>query len=167
MGKSKIWNKILGSKIEEDFEEWEDFDEYEDSHEQNEYETDALSEQEDNGAYELNRDLYHELPVDIYQDENNIYIEAFIPAVDLDDIDIQLARDMIHIHGERVRRSSAPEDKYFYKELYWGSFERKIILPEEIDIDSASATEKGGLLQIVLPKINKSKKTKLKVRSSK
>ena len=57
------------------------------------------------------------------------------------------------------------EEHYFQRELYWGAFSRTILLPEEIDVDMAEASERHGILIIRLPKINKKKQTKLKVRS--
>ena len=56
------------------------------------------------------------------------------------------------------------DENYFQRELYWGSFSRTILLPEEVDVERAEATEKHGILMIRLPKINKKRETKLKVR---
>ncbi len=61
--------------------------------------------------------------------------------------------------------SGITEDNYFYKELYWGSFSRTILLPQEIEVDEATASEKHGLLTLVLPKVNKEKQTKLKIKA--
>ena len=46
---------------------------------------------------------------------------------------------------------------YYYQELYWGSFSRSIILPEEIDADNAKASMKNGILTLRLPKLAKSR----------
>ena len=51
------------------------------------------------------------------------------------------------------------------QELYWGSFSRTIVLPEEIDPTTAEAIEKHGLLNIRLQKIDKNKQHRLKVKS--
>src|SRR3989338_2459688 len=80
-------------------------------------------------------------------------------------IDISLTREMLTISGMREDEREVEEDNYFQRELYWGSFSRTILLPEEVDVDIAEASEKHGILMIRLPKINKKRQTKLKVRS--
>ncbi len=72
---------------------------------------------------------------------------------------------MITISGTREDEREVEDDNYFQRELYWGSFSRTILLPEEIDVDMAEASEKHGILMIRLPKINKKKQTRLKVRT--
>jgi HSP20 family protein len=56
------------------------------------------------------------------------------------------------------------DEDYFHRELYWGSFSRTIMLPAEIEVEEAEAVEKHGLLILRLPKIDKNKQTRLKVR---
>jgi len=108
------------------------------------------------------------LPVDIYQDNDNIYIESFIPGVPLSVLNIELARDLITIQGERQSSSDTENiTDFFYQELKWGAFTRSIVLPEEVDIDSAEAVEVNGVLKIKLPKFNKARKAKLDVKSLK
>ena len=58
------------------------------------------------------------------------------------------------------------EDDYFYQECYWGRFSRSIILPQEIDPEKADASLKNGVLTIRLPKINRDKAKKLRVKLS-
>lgn len=106
-----------------------------------------------------------ELAVDVYQTGDSIVIKALIAGVQPNSVDINLTREMITITGTRQEEKEVEEDNYFQRELYWGSFSRTILLPEEVDVDMAEASEKHGVLMIRLPKINKKKETKLKVRS--
>lgn len=106
-----------------------------------------------------------ELAVDIYQTSEAIVVKALVAGVQPQSIDISLTREMLTISGVRQDEREVAEDDYFQRELYWGSFSRTILLPEEIDVDLAEASEKHGILMIRLPKINKKKETKLKVRS--
>ncbi len=105
-----------------------------------------------------------ELTVDIYQTPDEIIIKTMVAGVNPDDLDVAITRDMITITGTREEKHIISEDDYFAKELYWGSFSRTITLPEEIDIDAAEASEKHGLLTLKLPKVNKERKTRLKVK---
>ncbi len=106
-----------------------------------------------------------ELAVDVYQTPDHIVVKALVAGVQPQTIDIALTREMLTISGSREEEREVEEDNYFQRELYWGSFTRTIMLPEEIDVEMAEASEKHGILMIRLPKINKKKSTKLKVRS--
>ena len=106
-----------------------------------------------------------ELAVDVYQTPDSIVIKALIAGVQPQTIDISLTREMLTIGGIRADEREVEDDHYFQRELYWGSFSRTILLPEEIDVDRAEASEKHGILMIRLPKINKKRETKLKVRA--
>ena len=106
-----------------------------------------------------------QLTVDVYNTPNEIVIKAIVAGVRPDDLDISITRDMVTIRGRREDSREAMEEDYFYKELYWGSFSRTILLPQEIEVEEASAAEKHGLLTIRLPKIDKEKQTKLKVKT--
>ena len=63
---------------------------------------------------------------------------------------------MLTISGTRQDEREVDEEYYYQRELYWGSFSRTILLPEEVDVDMAEASERHGILMIRLPKINKS-----------
>lgn len=106
-----------------------------------------------------------ELAVDVYQTPDAIVVKALVAGVQPNSIDISLTREMITISGTREDEREVEDDNYFQRELYWGSFSRTILLPEEVDVDMAEASEKHGILMIRLPKINKKKQAKLKVRA--
>jgi HSP20 family protein len=88
-----------------------------------------------------------------------------VAGVRPEDLQINIARDMITIKGKREENRTINEDNYFTKELYWGAFSRTILLPQEIETEEAEATERHGLLTIKLPKIDKDRKMNLKVKS--
>lgn len=106
-----------------------------------------------------------ELAVDVYQTPDAIVVKALIAGVHPASIDISLTREMLTISGTRSDEREVDEEHYFQRELYWGSFSRTILLPEEIDVDLAEASERHGILMIRLPKVNKKRQAKLKVRS--
>jgi HSP20 family protein len=106
-----------------------------------------------------------ELTIDLYQTQNEIIVQAMIAGVHPDNLAINITRDTITIRGKREENQSINEENYVVQELYWGTFSRTISLPEEVDPEQAEAIEKHGLLIIKLPKIDKNKETKLKVKS--
>ncbi len=107
-----------------------------------------------------------QLSVDVYQTPDDIVIRAVVAGVRPDNLDISITRDMVTIRGSREENQEVEDDNYFYRELYWGSFSRTILLPQEIEVEGSEAIEKHGLLTIRLPKIDKAKQTKLRVRTS-
>jgi len=107
-----------------------------------------------------------QLSVDVYQTSDHIIIKAVVAGVKPDHLDVSITRDMVTIKGKREEQKEVTEEDYFYRELYWGSFSRTILLPQEVEVDGAEATEKHGVLVIKLPKIDKDRETKLKVKAN-
>ena len=107
-----------------------------------------------------------QLPVDVYQSPNEIVIRAFVAGVRPDDVNVSISRDMVVIEGTREEREQVSESDYFTRELFWGGFSRTILLPQEVDVENASATSKDGLLTLILPKHDKARQTKLRVKSA-
>ncbi len=104
------------------------------------------------------------LMVDVYQTPTSIIIESAVAGVNPEDLDISITSDSISIRGKREKVEKVDEKDYLYQECYWGRFSRSIILPEEIDPDKAQASLKNGVLKIVLPKVNRQKAKKLKIK---
>jgi len=88
-----------------------------------------------------------------------------VAGVSPSDLDISITRDMVTIKGMREEFQEAADDNYYHRELFWGSFSRTLLLPEEVVIDEADAQEKHGLLEIRLPKLDKNRSTQLRVKS--
>jgi HSP20 family protein len=106
-----------------------------------------------------------QLPVDVYQTLNEIVIRTFVAGVRPDELNVSISRDMVVIEGSRDERDSIAESDYFTRELFWGSFSRTILLPQEVDVDNCTAGAKDGLLSIILPKLDKARQTKLRVKA--
>lgn len=107
-----------------------------------------------------------ELAVDVYQTPTHIVIKAMIAGVKPDDLDVSITRDMVTIRGKRERHTEGTAGDFFFQELYWGAFSRTIVLPQEVEIEEAEASEKHGLLIVRLPKLDKGRQAKLKVKSN-
>lgn len=113
-----------------------------------------------------NEDVEGELTVDVYQTPTHVVIKTMIAGVRPEDIEVHIARDVVTIKGKREDEKEIKEDDYYHRELYWGSFSRTIILPQEVQADEAEAMERHGLLIVKIPKIDKHKQTRVKVRSN-
>lgn len=106
-----------------------------------------------------------QLPVDVHQTTNDIIVRAFVAGVRPDELSISISRDMVEISGSRMEHGQISGPDYFSRELFWGSFARTIMLPQEIDVDASTASAKDGLLTIILPKLDKKRQTKLRVKA--
>ena len=106
-----------------------------------------------------------ELAVDVSQTPNEIIIKTMVAGVNPEELEVSISQEMVIIKGSR-RQSYEMEDKdFFHKELYWGSFARTILLPREVRSEEAIAELKHGLLTIRLPKIDKQRQTKLRIKT--
>lgn len=134
---------------------------------EDEYETgdDVWNENTGYPAEEVEDEEDGELSVDVYQTDKELIIEAMVAGVKPEDLQVSITRDLVTISGKREANKSVTRDDYYYQELYWGTFSRSIMLPHEIDIDAAEAIEKHGMLIIRMPKTDKSKQAKLRVKS--
>ncbi|MEK7217695.1 MAG: Hsp20/alpha crystallin family protein [Patescibacteria group bacterium] len=103
------------------------------------------------------------LTVDVYQTDDDIVIRSTIAGAKIEDIDIQVTKDMITIKGVRKAEEQVSAEGFFHRELYWGAFSRAVILPVDVDPESAKASYKNGILTIRLPKLEKNRTKKLKI----
>ena len=89
-----------------------------------------------------------------------------VPGVKGDDLDVLTTRSSVTIRGKRLEDRTISDGDYFHRELYWGSFSRTIELPEEVDVDNAEAVEKHGMLILHLPKMDRNRQARLKVKGN-
>lgn len=120
--------------------------------------------EEQNDNEEWMEDEEGQLTLDVYQTPDDLVVQSFIAGVRLDELDVSITQDMLTIKGKRARTEEVPNEDYYYQELYWGSFARSVLLPQEVDVDEAQATLKNGLLTIRLRKRDKDRIQKLRVK---
>ncbi len=106
-----------------------------------------------------------ELTVDVYQNPSEVVIQTMVAGVKPEDLNISITREIVTIKGKRERPSDAGDSTYVNKELYWGAFTRTLMLPAEVEVDQAEAIERHGLMTIRLPKTDKERIQKIKVKS--
>lgn len=106
------------------------------------------------------------LTVDVYQDGDYVVVQSTVAGVNDDNLEINITNESVTIRGERGRKEEIKEKDYFYQELFWGTFSRSIILPQEVDPDNSTATLKNGILTIRMPKMSRNKSKKLRVKAT-
>ncbi len=122
-----------------------------------------LNAQQQSSSRETESSEEGQLAVDVFQTDSDLIIQSTIAGVKSEDLDISIQNDMVTIRGERKKEMEAKPQDYFHQECYWGPFSRQIILPEEIDPSKARAELRNGILTLHLPKLEKTKTTKIRV----
>ncbi len=105
-----------------------------------------------------------QLAIDVYQTAKDIVIKSIVGGVKSEELDISINNDMVTIKGVRQNPDEVASEDYYYQECFWGSFSRSVILPTEVDVESAEAAMKEGILTVKLPKIKKTVSKKITVK---
>jgi len=88
------------------------------------------------------------IPVDVYQQANEIVIEGALPGARLEDLELTCEEGLLTVKGE-----VSPTDRdYAVQEIPRGTFSRTLALPIECDVEDARASFENGIVRIVLPR---------------
>lgn len=98
-------------------------------------------------------------PVNIHEDETNIYVYSEIPGMNIDDIDLTLSDGSLQIKGKR----EVAKGNFYRQERPTGLFQRVINLNVPVDVDNVKARMKDGMLDVVLPKSEEAKPKKISI----
>jgi HSP20 family protein len=90
--------------------------------------------------------------VDISETDEEIQVTAELPGVDKDNMDVSVTDDRITIRGEKRQQGEKQEKEYYKIERSYGSFQRTLSLPCEVEPDKGEASFKDGVLLVKLPK---------------
>jgi HSP20 family protein len=98
--------------------------------------------------------------VDISEKDDSFIVEAELPGINEDDLEVKLDRDILTISAEKEEENEEEDKNYYRREIRSGRFERRFRLPDNIDKESIKADLKDGILKIDLPKTEESKEVK-------
>ncbi|KKU93806.1 MAG: Protein containing Heat shock protein Hsp20 protein [Candidatus Jorgensenbacteria bacterium GW2011_GWA1_48_13] len=105
-----------------------------------------------------------QLTVDVYQTKDDIIVQSTVAGVAPEDLEINITNEAVTVSGRREKMEKVEEKDYFYQECFWGRFSRSIILPQEVDPEKSTASIKNGVLTVKMPKLNRKRAKKLKVK---
>jgi len=103
--------------------------------------------------------------IDVAEEEDAIIVRAEVPGCKADDIDISVHGNVLTISGEKKLSEEKKEKGYYHMESAYGSFRREINLPTDVNQSKVDASYKDGVLSITLPKAEKAKSIKVKIKS--
>ena len=98
--------------------------------------------------------------VDISEKDDKFLVEAELPGINEDDLEVKLDRDVLTISAERNEEKEEEDKNYYRREIRSGKFERRFRLPDNIDKENIEANLKDGMLTINLPKTEESETVK-------
>jgi HSP20 family protein len=102
--------------------------------------------------------------IDVAEEEDAIVVRAEVPGCKADDIDISVHGNVLTISGEKKLSEEKKEKGYYHVESAYGSFRRDITLPTDVNQSKIDATCKDGVLSVILPKAEKAKAIKVKIK---
>lgn len=102
--------------------------------------------------------------MDIAETEKDYSLEVEIPGVEEKDIDISLSGDLLTVKGEKKSEEKKEDKNYLRIERSYGSFQRSVTLPPDIDADKVKANFKNGILTITIPKSENAKPSVKKIK---
>jgi HSP20 family protein len=101
--------------------------------------------------------------IDIYEEDGDVVVKAELPGMKKEDIEVNLADQMITVSGEKKKEEKVEKKGYYRLERSYGSFARSFNLPSGVRTDDAKATFKNGVLEIRIPKTEEAKRKVNKV----
>jgi HSP20 family protein len=90
--------------------------------------------------------------VDLYQTDDEVVVKAALPGLKADEVQISVTGDVLTLKGETRQKHEVNEKAYHLREQRYGAFERRIMLPVDVQSDKAKAEFEDGILTITLPK---------------
>jgi len=102
--------------------------------------------------------------MDIGETDNAFIVKAEVPGCKAEDINISVHGNTLTISGEKKEEEEKKEKGYYHVERSYGSFRRDLNLATEIDTDKIEAGCENGVLTLTLPKSEKAKPVKVKVK---
>jgi HSP20 family protein len=106
--------------------------------------------------------------LDMYETDDDVIVEAPLPGVKPEEIDIQVSGNVLTIKGEWKEEKKEKKEKkasYVYQERSFGSFCRSVTLPTKVDVDKAEAAFEHGVLTLTLPKSEAVKPKTIKIKT--
>jgi HSP20 family protein len=104
--------------------------------------------------------------VDIYEGKDEIVLEAELPGMRAEDVDVSIENNIITLRGERKFEKKDENDNYHRVERAYGSFTRSFTLPRNVVGDEAKAEFTNGILHISLPKREEEKARKIEIKAA-
>jgi len=102
-------------------------------------------------------------PVDVYEDEHHIVLQAEVPGVEEKDLNLHVENNVLTIGGERKLETEKKKENFHRIERHYGRFTRSFTLPPTADTQNVNAEFENGLLRITIAKREEAKPKQIKI----
>jgi HSP20 family protein len=102
--------------------------------------------------------------VDVIERDDEVIVKAEIPGVDKKDLDVSVTENSVTIKGTTSHEEKEEKGDYYRCEISRGAYARTVALPSYVDADKAKASFKDGVLELKLPKVEKSKRRSIEIK---
>ena len=103
--------------------------------------------------------------VDIFENKDQIVLEAELPGMKPEDVNISVENNVLTIHGERKFEKKDENDNFHRVERSYGSFTRSFTLPPTVSSENVEATFDNGVLRLALAKREEAKPRRIEIRA--
>ena len=90
--------------------------------------------------------------IDLYQTDESVVVKAALPGLKAGDVQLSVSGEVLTLKGEFHQDNEVKEATYHLKEQHYGSFERSVMLPTDVQTEKAKAEFENGILTVTLPK---------------
>ncbi len=101
--------------------------------------------------------------VDIYENKDQIVLEAELPGMNRDDFELSIENNVLTLRGERRFEKRDESDNYHRVERSYGSFTRSFTLPQTVSPENVTAEYKNGVLRVALQKREEVKARRIEI----
>jgi HSP20 family protein len=105
------------------------------------------------------------LALDVSESDDQYKVEASVPGVDPDDLNITLEDNVLTISGENRVESEVNEPTYHMRERRYGKFSRSLRFPAQVNADAVSANIHNGVLTLTVPKAEEVKPKRITIQA--
>lgn len=102
--------------------------------------------------------------VDIHETDQAIVLQAELPGLSKEDIEIEIKENVLTLKGERKQSNEVKEQNYHRQERRSGKFYRSFTLPAVIDPEKVIASFKAGVLEVKIPKPREQESTQIEIK---
>jgi len=102
--------------------------------------------------------------VDVIDRDDEVVVKAELPGVEKKDLDVSVTETSVTIKGTTSHEEKEEKGDYYRCEISRGAYARTVALPSYVDADKAKASFKDGVLELTLPKVEKSKRRSIEIK---
>ncbi|MCA9951158.1 MAG: Hsp20/alpha crystallin family protein [Anaerolineales bacterium] len=106
------------------------------------------------------------LPLDVIENEDGYVVEASVPGINPDDVEISFEDDVLTIKGEIKETAESEGVNYQIRERRFGEFGRSIRFPVNINVENVEATYTNGILTLIVPKAEEVKPKRIAIKAN-